>query len=145
MGMRQAALATAVLTVVAGLLLASCTAQAQQVGGDGSKAGGIEPSSDCGRVSLGQGDSVPTSYLTCFSTAVEGGSSGTLTVVSPTTEGDGIVTTYTVVASGSVRVRMDATADKFGGTRAHIFEQTCEFRVDGGKIRTDECTELVPV
>jgi len=143
--MRKVPLAIAVAAMAVAWLPASCAAQPQAVQGDSSQTGTEVASRDCGRVSLAQGEeSPPLSYLTCIATAAEAGRPGTLTVVRPTTEGDAIATTYTVVAPGSVRVRLDATADKFAGTGARILEQTCDFRVDAGKIRTDGCTELAP-
>lgn len=143
--MRTVVLAAAVTTMAAGFLLVGCASSpaGPQSGASGSGAG--QTSDSCGLVSLGQGESVPPAYLECLSTAADAGSPATLTVVTPTTEGDDIVLTYTVVDPGTVKVRHDSTADKFAAPGTRITEETCKFRVSGGEIQTNDCTEPVPL
>ncbi|GAA1987562.1 hypothetical protein [Microbacterium pumilum] len=67
----------------------------------------------CGEYTLGQGESIPDEAVDCMAAAGEAGA--TLTVTSPTTEGDPILTVYTAMPDGSVEVYADMTEDRFGG------------------------------
>lgn len=100
---------------------------------------------DCGKVSLGQGETtIPSAQLTCLSGASAAGSPATLAVLALTTEGDVITTTYTVVDTGRVRMIIDSTQDRFAGDGAGLTQQTCDLSTDSGLISVSNCTDPEP-
>lgn len=100
---------------------------------------------DCGEATLGQGETtLPATPLTCLSDASAAGSPATLAVLTLTTEGDVITTTYTVVDTGRVRMIVDTTQDKFAGDGAGLTQQTCDLGTEGGQISVSNCTDPEP-
>jgi hypothetical protein len=81
------------------------------------------PRTSCGDITLGQGERIPAAAVECIDSAI-GRSDAELAVLSPTTEGDPIVTFYrTVPPAGGIEIYTDATQDNFGPkTWAH---QSC--------------------
>lgn len=121
------------------------------LGGCGTAVGGTSDTGtpaetvDCGKVSLGQGEStVPAAELRCLADASAAGSPATLAVLALTVEGDVITTTYTVVDTGRVRMIVDTTQDAFAGDGAGITQQTCDLGTDGGQITVTNCTDPEP-
>jgi hypothetical protein len=57
---------------------------------------------DCGTFSLGQGEGLPESALTCFIDGFHAARPTRLTVTAPTTEGDPISTSYAAGADGRI-------------------------------------------
>ncbi|MGD9957113.1 MAG: DUF4362 domain-containing protein [Candidatus Nanopelagicales bacterium] len=121
------------------------------LGGCGSAAGGTSDTgtpaetADCGKVSLGQGEStIPAAPLQCLADASAAGSPATLAVLALTVEGDVITTTYTVVDTRRVRMIVDSTQDAFAGDGAGITQQTCDLGTDGGQITVTNCTDPEP-
>ena len=140
--MRSALVGTAAVAV---LVLAGCGSSdgvAQGSPTDSTPSGTV----DCGEVSLGQGEfAIPASPLRCLSDASTAGSPATLVVLMPTTEGDTITTTYTVVDTGRVRMVLDTTQDAFAGDGAGITQQTCDLGTSGGQITVTNCSAPQPV
>lgn len=133
--MRTRTVAPVVLMAV---LLAGCGSASGSTGPTGSGADPV----DCGQVSLGQGEStIPAAKLDCLTRAAEAGDPATLAVLAPTTEGDLIATTYSVVGVGTVNVVVDSTEDRFAGDGAGITVQTCAFGVSEGRVEVQDCTE----
>ena len=129
---------TAAPAVLIALVLAGCGTADGGTDGTGSGADLV----DCGQVSLGQGEStIPAAKLDCLARAADAGDPATLAVLAPTTEGDLIATTYSVVGVGTVNVVVDSTADRFAGSGAGITVQTCAFGVEAGRIEVRDCTE----
>ena len=128
--------------LVIGLALGGCAVAPGVVASEPSGTGPV----NCGRVALGQGGpAVPAQQLACFEAGAREGRTTTLVVVRPTTEGDGIVTTYTASDADEVAVVVDATADAFAGTGAGITSQTCRYTVTTTEIELRECTEPTSV
>ena len=72
------------------------------------------PRTSCGDITLGQGERIPAAAVDCIDSAI-GRSDAELAVLSPTTEGDPIVTFYrTVPLAGGIEIYTDATQDNFG-------------------------------
>jgi hypothetical protein len=71
-----------------------------------------EPVTVCGEYTLDQGESISQEAVDCMA---EGGPGATLTVTTPTVEGDPIVTTYTGLAGGGYEVHADMSKDRWGG------------------------------
>jgi hypothetical protein len=68
----------------------------------------------CGEVTLGQGEQLPTNAVDCIDAAI-GSMDAELAVVSPTTEGDPIVTFYrTAAGAPGVEKFTDAEFDRYG-------------------------------
>jgi len=129
---------TAAPAVLIAWVLVGCGTADGGTGGTGSGADLV----DCGQVSLGQGEStIPAAKLDCLARAADAGDPATLAVLAPTTEGDLIATTYSVVGVGTVNVVVDSTADRFAGSGAGITVQTCAFGVEAGRIEVRDCTE----
>ncbi len=129
-------------------IVAPAALMAVVLAGCGSASGSADPTGsgadpvDCGQVSLGQGEStIPAAQLDCLARAADAGDPATLAVLAPTTEGDLIATTYSVVGVGTVNVVVDSTEDRFAGTGAGITAQTCAFGVNAGRIEVQDCTE----
>lgn len=72
------------------------------------------PRTSCGDITLGHGERIPAAAVECIDSAI-GRSDAELAVLSPTTEGDPIVTFYrTVPPAGGIEIYTDATQDNFG-------------------------------
>lgn len=68
----------------------------------------------CGDITLGQGEQIPPVAVECIDATI-GLSDAELAVLSPTTEGDPIVTFYrTVPPADGIEIYTDATRDNFG-------------------------------
>lgn len=125
------------------LALTACGSAGTTGSGDQASPTGA---ADCGTVTLSLGQSViPDGPLSCLSDAAAAGTDASLVVQTPTTEGDPITTTYTVVDTGRVRVVVDSTQDAFAGDGAGITQQTCSFATAAGRIIVASCTSPEPV
>lgn len=75
------------------------------------------PVADCGSVQVGQGEEVVTSAraeVACLQEALDLGEPAELTVETPTSEGDPIITYYRVLPDGTTEAYVDATGDTYG-------------------------------
>lgn len=129
----------------AALVLAGCGTAGSATEGGSPEGGTPAETVDCGKVSLGQGQTtVPAAQLRCLSDASAAGSPATLAVLALTVEGDIITTTYTVVDTGRVRMIVDSTQDRFAGDGAGITQQTCDLGTAGGQVTVTNCTDPEP-
>lgn len=94
---------------------------------------------DCGAHDLKQGEHLPAGAAQCIVDAVANGNRAHMQQTRPTTEGDPIVTVYTVGKDGTVIVSEDTTADRFGGNQG-VIRSACTGPHDvGGELRFDHC------
>lgn len=128
------------LLVGVSLLLAGCGASTS---GTPQPPDASAPGATCGVVTLAQGQSIPDADLTCFTSALAAGRRTTLTVVEPTTEGDGISTVYTALLDRHVQVDVDASKDAFAGTGPRVTRQVCAgATAGGGRLVLSSCADL---
>ncbi len=97
----------AVIALLIAVTLAGCASAAP-----GAPPAPEQPTA-CGEYELDQGESIPQEAVDCMAEAGENGA--TLTVTTPTVEGDPIVTTYTALPDGGMEVYADMTEDRYGG------------------------------
>lgn len=107
--------AAAVVLTLATLACAGCAA------GPGAPSGGPTPDSfhgreplpSCGRVTLGQGEDIPSDAATCLAQAGPEGAEFALT--RPTVEGDSVTEYYRALPEGGWEIYVDMTQDAYGG------------------------------
>ena len=105
---------------------------------------GLADVTDCGYVTLRQGELLPESAGRCLIDAVRARNPARLRVTRPSVEGSMIPITYTAGVDGNVRVVTDYRQD--GYSSPIITSQTCTGpKWSGEEIRFTTCSEPTPL